>query len=245
MSAAAVVRVFLVRHGETEYNRDWRVQGSLDIELNETGVAQAKAAAAWLAHEAHDAVVVASSHLKRAARTADEIADAIAAARGGDRPRRVINEGLREMSFGRLEGACVTKADNADADEFRRVWRLWEAGDMHTPMPGTNETPLQATDRVQKALADVVSCAAAAEGTPAPVRTIIVVGHGRSFRFVLARVLGIPVSQLQLANAAISLVRWCGGDRFEADFLNSTAHLASETAQPMPTMSEVLARTTK
>lgn len=69
-----MTQVCLVRHGETDWNKQGKVQGRTDIPLNETGVGQAEQAANHLEKEKWDVLV--SSPLKRAKRTAEIIAEA-------------------------------------------------------------------------------------------------------------------------------------------------------------------------
>lgn len=73
-------RIILVRHGETDWNRAGRIQGSTDIPLNDTGRSQARDAAERLVAEVTDAATVAvvSSDLSRARETATLIADRLA-----------------------------------------------------------------------------------------------------------------------------------------------------------------------
>lgn len=86
----------LVRHGQTDWNAERRLQGSTDIPLNEVGRGQARAAAAVLAPYEWDAIV--SSPLGRAAETADLIAEGL-----GLKVSRRVPE-LTERSFGPAEG---------------------------------------------------------------------------------------------------------------------------------------------
>ncbi|MBD0323271.1 MAG: histidine phosphatase family protein [Aldersonia sp.] len=86
----------LVRHGETDWNRHGRLQGSSDIPLNDTGRAQAREAAHRLASGSWDVLV--SSPLSRAAETADLIGAELGLDRSASYP------GLRERHYGAAEG---------------------------------------------------------------------------------------------------------------------------------------------
>jgi broad specificity phosphatase PhoE len=97
-----VTTLLLARHGETDWNREFRIQGSSDTELNETGRAQARALADELAGERIDAVY--ASDLRRARETAE-----IVAARRGLIVR--VDPDLRERSFGSWEGLTRAEID--------------------------------------------------------------------------------------------------------------------------------------
>ncbi|RPK12592.1 histidine phosphatase family protein [Priestia endophytica] len=89
--------LYLVRHGQTDWNKNGLVQGQTDIPLNSTGVEQAQALAKRFQKENID--VIYASDLKRAYGTAEEIAKV---------KNMRVSEGLRELrerSFGELEGA--------------------------------------------------------------------------------------------------------------------------------------------
>ena len=96
------MEIALVRHGQTDYNRDGRLQGTSDIPLNETGIAQAHEAARLLADEHWDAVV--SSPLLRAAVTADIIASTLDLEVAGRHPQLV------ERAYGEAEGLTKEQA---------------------------------------------------------------------------------------------------------------------------------------
>jgi probable phosphoglycerate mutase len=97
---ASATRICLVRHGETDWNVEKRIQGHIDISLNVAGLAQADAAAAGLAGHAFDAVY--SSDLDRAWKTALAIGG-----RQGLEVRRA--PGLRERHYGVLQGLTTAE----------------------------------------------------------------------------------------------------------------------------------------
>jgi probable phosphoglycerate mutase len=104
-----VTTLLLARHGETDWNRQLRIQGSSDIALNQLGHEQARALAAELADVELDAIY--SSDLVRARETAD----AVAAAHGLDVQ---LDARLRERSFGSWEG--LSREDIAALPEGSR-----------------------------------------------------------------------------------------------------------------------------
>ena len=88
--------LYLVRHGETDWNAARRIQGSTDIPLNDTGRAQAAATARLLTRRSFDAVV--ASPLSRAYETGAIIAEQLGLAAPSTHP------GLAERSYGEAEG---------------------------------------------------------------------------------------------------------------------------------------------
>jgi probable phosphoglycerate mutase len=113
MPHSQTTRILAIRHGETAWNRDARIQGYLDIPLNEAGLRQAARLDEALADE--DLHAVYSSDLSRARETAR----ALAARRG--LPLQ-LDEGLRERSFGVFEGRSFAELEVACPDETLR-WR--------------------------------------------------------------------------------------------------------------------------
>ena len=147
--------LFLARHGETDWNRDRRIQGHSDVPLNDDGRGQARALARRLESESLDAVY--ASDLARARETAE-----IAAAAQG-LPVTEIGD-LRERHFGTWEGLT---------DDDVRL-RFPEA---RTGPWGDGETPEEMSARV---LGAVLAIAAAHAGG-----RVLVVTHGGPIRAAL------------------------------------------------------------
>jgi Fructose-2,6-bisphosphatase len=109
------LKLILVRHGETCWNKERRVQGgSSDIELNDVGVKQAHKLASYLKNENIAAVV--SSPLKRALATAEAIA----------RQHQLSPEvdcGLKEVEAGELEGLSLTNLSGTFSQFLMQWWR--------------------------------------------------------------------------------------------------------------------------
>lgn len=149
--------LILLRHGETDWNRERRIQGLSDIPLNETGRRQAREAGKLLRVELADAgdVVMVSSDLSRAVETAEIIARELGV--GGPRPYA----GLRERGYGEAEGVLVddvpTLFGSAERDRI----------------PGA-ETSVALRERALRALGEI----AADITSDAPGATVVAVAHG-------------------------------------------------------------------
>ncbi|WP_454295343.1 histidine phosphatase family protein [Salana multivorans] len=111
-------RVVLLRHGQTDYNRAGRLQGQVDIPLNEAGLEQARAAASVVA--GFSPALVLSSDLGRAIETARIVADALV-----DDVSVVPDPRLRERAFGELEGMYDAEIRAAYPD----VWAARRVGE--------------------------------------------------------------------------------------------------------------------
>jgi broad specificity phosphatase PhoE len=173
-----VTLLTLVRHGETDWNRDRRIQGSTDIPLNDTGRAQARTAAGTLSGE-----IIVSSDLSRARETAQ----IIAAQLGLPEPRAYRE--LRERSYGEAEGV--------EAAEFIRRWGEWHSAEI----PGAEPWP-HLRSRALRALARVVRDA---RRTTAPAAaSVIVVTHGALIRELLRHATGgeLPPNGVRLPNGS-------------------------------------------
>ena len=111
------MKIYLIRHGETDWNKERRLQGRKDIPLNENGVQVAKLTAESLSQVKFDKVY--SSPLKRAFETATLVT---AGQYTIEKETRLL-----EIDFGVCEGACTEEADcNRQAEILlREVLRSW------------------------------------------------------------------------------------------------------------------------
>ncbi len=168
----------LVRHGETDWNRDRRIQGSTDIPLNETGRAQARAAAAGLRGD-----IIVASDLSRARETAEIIAAEL------DLSAPRLYPDLRERAYGDAEGV--------DAVEFIRRWGDWYTAEVSGAEPWPH---LRA--RGLRGLAEVVRDARAA--TAPAAASVIVVTHGALIRELIRHATGgeLPPAGERLPNGS-------------------------------------------
>ncbi|MDR1441457.1 MAG: histidine phosphatase family protein [Bifidobacteriaceae bacterium] len=148
--------VIIWRHGQTAYNLQGRIQGASDIPLDQTGLAQAQAAAEQLAD--WEPAAIWSSDLVRARVTANALAVLA-------NLEVVTDERLREREFGSWEGLAVSKIHERWPDLYER----WRAGE-DLPEIGM-ETRDRAAQRVAACVGEAV--AAAPDGS-----TVVITTHG-------------------------------------------------------------------
>jgi probable phosphoglycerate mutase len=184
----AATTLLLIRHGETAWNAEHRIQGRLDVPLSATGVWQSGRLAQRLAGEAIDAVVC--SDLARAWMTGAPLADA----RG---LTMVAEPRLRERVFGIFEGKTLDEIAAEHPDELA----AWRARDVHWRVPD-GESGAEFIARVLEAVHEIVVAYAG--------RTVAVVTHGGVLDVVYrnARALAwdAPRDHLML-NASINRLR--------------------------------------
>lgn len=172
--------IYLVRHGETDWNRARRIQGSTDIPLNEVGRAQAARTGRLLAKRSWDGI--STSPLSRAFETGAIIADAVHL----DPSRIEVLDALVERRYGEAEGL-----------DDRELMRLFP-GD--TPVPG-RERREDVAARVIPALIDLAQRHEQRRSPTDGDARLIVTTHGGVIRTVLNQVSaqtryhrGIPIT---------------------------------------------------
>jgi len=205
-----VTRIIAIRHGETAWNVDTRIQGQLDIPLNDTGRWQAeRLARALAAREAID--VVYTSDLLRAWETARPVAEATGAPLHTD-------EGLRERGFGSFQGKTFTEIEAAMPEEARR----WRQRDPFWAPPG-GESLTTMRRRVIETLHVLASRHVGEQ--------IVMVAHGGVmdvlYRAATGQELQAPRTW-QLGNTAVNRLLW-SPEGLSLVGWSDTSHLDDET----------------
>ncbi len=168
------MNLYLVRHGETAWNREGRAQGRADVPLNEAGITQSQALAATFA--SMNVAAVMSSSSRRAVRTAEAIAS--------PHDLSVISEGdLLELNFGGLDGAPLRDMREMFPDFFEH----WTRDPATAQFPDGGETLQQLQDRTWAIVESVARSHDAQDN-------VIIVSHAFALYSVMCRALGMPLS---------------------------------------------------
>ena len=183
-------RIIAVRHGETAWNVDTRIQGQLDVPLNDNGRRQAQRLARELAASEQISAVY-SSDLLRAWDTAQSIAAAVGL-------QTITEPGLRERGFGSFQGKTFTELETQWPDETAR-WRtrdpVWA--------PPEGETLVAVRERVERATHALAQRHIGSQ--------IVLVAHGGVLDMMYRCAAGLDVRAPRtwaLGNASINRLLW-------------------------------------
>jgi broad specificity phosphatase PhoE len=176
-----MTHVYLVRHGATVWHAENRYAGITDVALDRGGYAQAERLAVWASEARLTAIWC--SPLSRARETAAPSARAV-----GLEPR--IDERLREIDFGQIEGKTMAEAELLFPEEIRR----FKADPATYPLPG-GEDPHQAASRAVSVLREI-------ESTHSQGR-VLVIAHNTLIRLTLCFLLGIPLTRYRTVFPAV------------------------------------------
>lgn len=202
--------IYLIRHGETELNRQGVVQGSgIDSDLNEVGFMQANAF-----FEAYQNINFDKIYTSKLRRTLQSV-------------QKFINlgipyeqlEGLNEISWGEKEG----KIPNASEDvNYHEIIANWSKGKTNIPAAKGGESPEQVVARQKIAFEKIMS--QTDEGI------ILVAMHGRAIRILLTHLLKLPLSAMDsFSHSNLCLYRLhfdYQSQKFHLDITNDVSHLA-------------------
>ena len=203
------MKLVLVRHGETEWNKLGKFQGHFDIGMNARGKSQAKETARAVMEWNHTAVY--TSPLSRTTEMAEEISQL------GGRPVVPV-PGLKELNLGDLEGVT--------GEEMRTGWpevyAAWRDNPAPVCMPN-GESLAQLQDRAWNSLLEL-------EKAHGQDESLIIVSHNFTIRALIGKVLGMPLANFHSMSLSLSSICIVDCDQRGRRLMsyNSTCHLSPE-----------------
>jgi len=198
----SVKKVYLIRHGETDYNRDGRLQGTMPVPLNYSGRLQAQALGLYLKQQAIEAIF--SSPLSRARETADLIGQVINIPIQDD-------SRLAEIAFGKFEGLTHPQIKQQYEDEYR----MWRSGDMEYVVPD-GESRRAVQQRMAQAWGDITA--------RNEFNTVAIVSHGSALKILLKHLFYKLPADMIANTSATTLTRY--QHIWEIEAFAETPHLA-------------------
>ncbi len=208
-----MTELILIRHGETDWNRELRFQGHVDVSLNEIGREQARRLAARLAGETPHRLY--ASDLLRTQQTAAPLSQQLGL-------QVVTDPALREQSFGSVDGM---KVDDIK-EQHPKAWEDWLKFNEDYCMP-EGETTRQFHARIMGAVNRMVAAH--------PGETLLVVTHGGVLDMIYRTALALGLNgprQSDIPNGGLNRVR-VNGDAIDILAWADIAHLADMPAQPV------------
>lgn len=201
--------LYLVRHGETAWNREGRYQGHMDVPLAPEGLREAERLAQRLSSVAFDAIF--SSDLSRCLATAEAIA---ALQKDARRDGVAVDRRLREMAYGRWEGLTLAEVRGRYPDELA----AYQRDAVGTRLEG-GESFADVMARVRKFIDERIELRSG---------RLLVVTHGGTLKAVLFHLLGLDPrlrGRFVVENGSLTVLRLGEGIRPRLLRLNDVAHL--------------------
>jgi len=201
--------ILLIRHGETAWNAMRRLQGHIDIPLNEEGQRQAAALGRMLAKERITAVI--SSDLGRAMQTAQAVA-------GHHGLSVQTDEGLRERCYGAFEGMLYTEV----MQRYPQDYALWQARDIDAVMPPGERVAESFRQFYRRSIDGIARWAGRHAG-----QTIVIVAHGGVLECAYRAARGMSLDSprdFQVQNASVNRFTFDKG-LLTLDSWGETTHL--------------------
>lgn len=200
-----MVTIILIRHGETDWNKEQVFRGKIDVPLNQRGLAQARGVKEALAAIIIDALY--ASPLSRAFATAQVLAE-------GRKLDIITEEGFSDIDFGLWQGVSKGKVK----EDYPDLYSTWLT-DPHLVTLPRGENLLKVQKRSMAALERAIDSN--------PGKTITIVSHRVINKVILCTVLGLDLSRFWHVKQDT-----CAINRFEHDkgsyyltLLNDTCHL--------------------
>lgn len=200
--------IYLIRHGETEFNRKGAVQGrGIDAGLNETGQRQARAF-----YEKYRDVPFRKIYVSSLKRTYETSYGFIEAGIPYE-----PHEGLDEISWGKAEGLTL---EETGYEIFKTLIEKWRGGETHAALDA-GESPEQVAARQAVVIEKILS--------RKEEELILVTMHGRAMRILLSRVLGFPLWEMdrfEHSNTCLYILEYdYERGQFEVKLSNDTSHI--------------------
>jgi alpha-ribazole phosphatase len=197
--------VYLVRHGQTAWNKEEIFRGRTDVPLNETGLKQAELAGQYFkGMEIH---AIYSSPLSRAWQTAQKIAQS-------HQLKVELSEGILDMSFGNWEGHSHQEIREMDSETYRQ----WVESPHLVKLPG-GESLDDVRGRAMAALEEVLQ--------KHSEKTLVLVSHRVVCKVMICAILGLDNShfwQIAQDTTAINHIQYKNG-KYILAMMNETCHL--------------------
>lgn len=200
--------LYLVRHGETDWNKKNLFQGRTDIPLSEEGIRQAKQAKERLKNQFD---VVYTSPLARAAKTAKIISE-------DTNLFPTIYENLIEIDFGQWEGIPFDKIK----DLYPKEHKLWKTDNNTAPLVGGEQSMKNASIRGKNAFLDIVY--------KNPNKRILLVAHGGLIKAGIVGLYNLGINMyhnIYLDNTSITTIKFFEDRKPMVLGLNDVCHLHS------------------
>ncbi|KAL6993710.1 phosphoglycerate mutase (2,3-diphosphoglycerate-independent) [Sarracenia purpurea var. burkii] len=203
---SAYAEIIVIRHGETDWNASKRLQGQLDVELNDVGRKQAAAVAHRLSRERKISVVY-SSDLKRALDTAETIASSF------EGLQVIKDPDLRERHLGDLQGLVHHEASKISP----KAYRAFLSYRTDQEIPGGGESLDHLYDRCTSALERI--------GSKHRGERVVVVTHGGVIRALFER--ASPSEQpKRVLNTSVNIFHLFDGDIWTLKSWGDVSHLS-------------------
>lgn len=198
--------IFLVRHGETEWNSSGKFQGCTDIKLSEKGIVQAQYTKLRFQNKFD---IIYTSPLKRAFETASIISE-------GSGKTPIIEKDLREINFGKWEGLTLNQIKSNYNSEFNS----WENDDENAYLVGGDMSLKNASIRGKNA---ILAIAEKCNG-----KRVVIAAHGGIIKAALAGIFKWKMTMYHhifLDNASISVISFSDSMYPILASLNDTNHI--------------------
>lgn len=198
--------LYILRHGQTEFNRLNIVQGSgIDSELNDMGYTQAKAF--YEAHKHVDFDLIVTSKLRRTHQTVQGFLD-----------KKILWEqtpDVNEISWGIHEGQPQSPAQN---ERYFTMISEWKSGNIDAAIE-EGESARQLAERIERFIAWVKT---------RPEKRILVATHGRAIRCLITCLKGLPLTSMEdmeHSNTGLYVAHLQADGSWKFELENDTSHL--------------------